>query len=215
MASSIDIANLALSHLGDSASISDFDEGSAQADHCGRFYPIARDALFELHDWSFATRRVALALISDPPTSTWEFAYTLPSGYIKAIAVLAEAAADDQGQGFVIEADDNGNGIVFTNVENATMRYVKRIEDTARFSPLFVNALSRLLASYVAGPLIKGSEGASVAKQQYSAFAAEMGAAAGSDSNSRHVVQNHTPGSLQARGVSVNEAMLADGRIIR
>lgn len=215
MASTIDIANLALSHLGDSANISDFDEGSAQADHCRRFYPIARDALFEMHDWSFATRRVALALISDPPDATWEFAYAIPNGYIKAIAVLAEDADDDQGQRFDIEADDEGNRIVFTNVENAIMRYVKRIEDTARFSPLFVNALSRLLASYVAGPLIKGSEGATMASQQYKTFVLELGAAAGSDSNSRHVVQNHTPGSLQARGVVVNEAYLADGRIIR
>jgi hypothetical protein len=215
VASSIDIANLALSHLGDSANISDFDEGSTQADHCGRFYPIARDALFEMHDWAFATKRVALAEFSDPPDTAWEYAYALPAGYIKAIAVLAEDAADDQGQRFEIEADANGNGIVFTNVENATMRFVKRIEDTARFSPLFVNALSRLLASYVAGPLIKGSEGMAVGKAQYNVFIVELAAAVGSDSNSRHVVQNHTPGSLQARGVTVNEAYLADGRIIR
>ena len=59
MASDVEICNLALSHLGDTATVASIDppEGSAQAEHCARFYPIARDALLEKHDWSWATRR--------------------------------------------------------------------------------------------------------------------------------------------------------------
>ena len=47
MASAVDICNLALSHLGDTATVASLDppEGSAQAEHCARFYPVARDAL--------------------------------------------------------------------------------------------------------------------------------------------------------------------------
>ena len=46
MPSEVDICNLALGHLGDSATVATIDppEGSAQAEHCARFYPIARDA---------------------------------------------------------------------------------------------------------------------------------------------------------------------------
>ena len=53
MASEIAICNLALSHLGDAANIASIDppEGSAQAEHCATFYPIARDSLLEMHDW--------------------------------------------------------------------------------------------------------------------------------------------------------------------
>ena len=59
MASEVDICNLALSHLGDTATIASLDppEGSAQAEHCARFYPIARDSLLEMHAWGFATSR--------------------------------------------------------------------------------------------------------------------------------------------------------------
>ena len=59
MSSEVAICNLALAHLGDSATVASIDppEGSAQSEHCARFYPIARDALLEMHAWKFATRR--------------------------------------------------------------------------------------------------------------------------------------------------------------
>ena len=43
MSSVVDICNIALSRLGDRATVTSIDppEGSAQADHCRRFYPIA------------------------------------------------------------------------------------------------------------------------------------------------------------------------------
>ena len=46
MASVADICNMALGHLGDSATVASIDppEGSAQAEHCARFYPMVRDA---------------------------------------------------------------------------------------------------------------------------------------------------------------------------
>ena len=70
MASPVDICNTALAYLGDVANVVSIDpaEGSAQAEHCARFYPLARDALLEMHDWGFATRRVALAGLANPTT---------------------------------------------------------------------------------------------------------------------------------------------------
>ena len=67
MASVVDICNLALAHLGDDATISSIDppEGSAQAEHCKRFYTSARDTLLQLHPWNFASKRIALAELGD------------------------------------------------------------------------------------------------------------------------------------------------------
>ena len=67
MASEVDICNLALAHLGDSATVASINppEGSAQAEMCQRFYPIARDSLLEMHNWGFATRRKALAQLNN------------------------------------------------------------------------------------------------------------------------------------------------------
>ncbi|CAK0775884.1 conserved hypothetical protein [Gammaproteobacteria bacterium] len=55
MATVVDICNLALGNLG-SASIESVDDGSIEAKYCSRYYPVARDALLEMHNWSFVNR---------------------------------------------------------------------------------------------------------------------------------------------------------------
>jgi hypothetical protein len=215
MASEIDISNLALSHLGDAANVSDFDEGSAQADHCRRFYPIARDTLLEMHAWSFATRRIVLAELSDPPDSMWSYAYSLPSNMVRALGVVPPDGDDKDTQDYVIETDDTGTKILFTNTAEAVLRYVVKITDTAQFSPLFTDALTWLLASYVAGPLIKGSEGIRAAREASAAFRAQFGAAAASDANQEQVKLNEMPSAVAARGATQTSPYLIDGRITR
>src|SRR5687767_8634483 len=90
MSSEVDIANLALSHLGDEANVVAIDppDGTVQASHCGRFYPIARDLLLEMHPWTFATRRATLAEVTNPVEDDWTYAYTLPTGCIRPLSAL-------------------------------------------------------------------------------------------------------------------------------
>ena len=96
MASVVDIVNLALSHLGEDATVSSIDppEGSAEAEHAATFYPQARDAMLEMHEWRFATKRVMLALTASD-TFEWAYAYALPSGMLRALAVLPETSSAD------------------------------------------------------------------------------------------------------------------------
>ena len=78
---STDIANLALSYLGDGATVASIDppEGSAQAQHCARFYPIALKLMLESHQWNFITRRDYLAVVQDCYFKDWRFVYAYPS----------------------------------------------------------------------------------------------------------------------------------------
>ena len=96
MASEVDICNLALARLGDNATVASIDppEGSAQAEHCARFYAIARDSLLEMHAWKFATRRVQLAKLT-VPSWDWSFAYAEPTGALKLLGVLSATASND------------------------------------------------------------------------------------------------------------------------
>lgn len=117
MASEVDIANLALSHLGDAATVSSFDppEGSAQAEHCNMFYPIARDELLEMHQWNFNTTRIVLAPLAVTPPSSWQYAYSLPNDVLNAISVMAVDAADDASvslptEGSFVSSLDSGVG---------------------------------------------------------------------------------------------------------
>ena len=225
MASVVDICNQALSHLGDSATVASIDppEGSAQAEHCARFYPMALAALLEMHPWAFATRRIALAQVANPST-TYAYAYALPSNTVNLIAVLAPDATDDYSssmqtsaqaydnsyarnstggsytpQDFSPEIDDQGNDIILTNQADAVLRYTLLATDTTKFSPLFVECLGWLLASKLAGPVLKGETGMSAAQASTKTFLYWLGKATDSDASQRRATPKHQVGWMNAR----------------
>lgn len=201
MASEVDICNLALARLGDNATVASIDppEGSAQAEHCARFYAIARDSLLEMHPWKFATRRVLLAKLT-VESWDWAFAYAQPTNALKLLAVLSAAASnDDETQTYEAETDTNGAAIILTNQEGASLRFVARVTDTTKFSPLFVDALAWLLASYLAGPVLKGDAGAAMSKSCLQSFLLAFSNAKVSDANQRKVRPEHTPAWIAGR----------------
>ena len=158
MASKIDIWNTALSHIGHKANIADPDETSAEANHCRRFYPIALNVALERYAWSFATRRAALAEV-DNPVNHWGYAYGLPNLCIKPRAVLLPESTDDsKEQPFTVEAADDGSAILYCNVEDAVLKYTTLVEDTNKFSPMFVLTLSYDLAGLLVGPIPKDAK---------------------------------------------------------
>lgn len=225
MASTIDICNLALANLGDDATVTALvpPDGSAQADFCVRFYPIARDAVIEAHAWSFATRRQSLAVIdTDELPGTWQYAYALPNPFLSPISILqpqtpsltsfpisdqsvtgSDLTLTDQGtQDFIIETLSDGTLALFTNVEDAILRYIISVEDTSKFTPLFVVALSRLLASMLSGPLLKGTVGMKVEQGQREFYEKiDLPRAKFADSRGRKFssYNNFTPDGLKAR----------------
>lgn len=215
MASSIDICNQALSHLGDSATVASIDppEGSAQAEHCARFYPMALAALLEMHPWSFSARRITLAAVTNPSTG-WAYAYAEPSDALNLISVLAPDATDDYSsrtqttssndpnlrntiggvytpQDFATEVDSAGSNIILTNQADAVLRYTSYVTDTSKFSPLFVECLGWLLASKLAGPILKGESGMNAAQACTKTFLYWFNKATDSDASQRRVVPRH------------------------
>ncbi len=198
MASEIDICNLALGHLADDAEVASISppDGSAQASHCKRLYPIARDALLALHDWTFATgRETGLAEITSP-SDGYAFAYTVPTGVIRPIKAMLEGEADETGEGVKFKVEEDKT--ILSNEPIGTLLVVRRIIDTNKFSPLFVTCLSWLLASYLAGPVLKemsGSTAAAMAKK----FEMELARASGNDANISNEKPIHKPGWIGAR----------------
>jgi hypothetical protein len=217
MATAIEICNIALSHLGDTATVTSIDppEGSAQAEHCARFYPIARDAVLQAHPWSFATRRAALVLTANV-NDQWAYVYALPNLMMQAIAVIPPNADNDYNipasegydalingttllnttgayapQPYAIETLADGTRVICTNQEDAVLRYTVYVTDTVIFPPLFVMALTWLLASMLAGPIIKGDVGAAEAKRCYQMFHVHHESAKSHDSRQRKTGMNH------------------------
>lgn len=145
---------------------------------------------------------------------SWRYAYAAPNGMLNALAVLPKDAPDDyeawfgpverdhfppypQGylpvpgaplvvpQPYAIETSGDGSGIILTNVCDATLRYTATITDTTKFGPLFTLALTYLLASMLAGPILKGDAGIAAAEQMMTLFNAWESKAEASDANQR------------------------------
>ena len=185
MASEVDICNLALSHLGDEATVASISppEGSAQSAHCARFYPMARDTVLESHDWSFATKRITLAETGTAP-GNWLYSYSLPADCLRPIAVLAPGASNDNSEDYIREGD-----YIYCNTATATLRYVAFITDTTKFTPALVNAISFLLALYLNGPITKGEK---VLEQKCQGmFGAWLAMAKNADSNAQQVTSDY------------------------
>lgn len=214
MSSEVDICNEALGNLGDDALITSISppDGSVQALRCSRLYPSARNALLEMHQWGFATKRVALSLLSITPPSQWTYAYAVPSDMLNAISVLDPNSTDDSsydvplpdtyptavntGLGiftpaaFVLEAAPDGTDVLYSDLQYAMLRYTGLVTDVAKYTPLFREALIAILTSKLAGPTLKGATGMKVAVEWMNAAVGTGGfvdRAQQSDANQRRV----------------------------
>lgn len=216
MSSDVDIVNLALSHLGDTANVATINppDGSMQAEYAARFYPQARDSLLEMHDWGFATTFGTLAGLLNTSAS-WGYAYALPNDILKVLGIVPAGPANALfyetareeieafgrpawfewlNRSFVVS-----NGAVYANEAGAVFAYTRRITDPTKFSPLFVRCLSWLLASDLAGPVLKGSAGEAAATRCMAAFLRTKADATVSDANQQSTRRGFTPGWIAAR----------------
>lgn len=193
-----DIANLALARLGAAATVSNMDppDGSPHAEHCARFYPIARNSLLEMHAWGFATKRLQLAQVANN-NPVWSFAYAGPSTALSYLKVYA--AGDEKPRAFAVEADADGNDVIYTNQEDAILQYSVVVTDSTKFSPLFTDALAWLLASYVAGPVLKGNTGIKMSQACLKAFYSVKAQATVSDASDANTEVEHTVPWMEAR----------------
>ena len=214
MATEVNICNLALAHLGDDATIASLSppEGSAQAEKAARFYPIARDSLLEMHTWNFAAKRANLALTTNN-LAQWDYAYVAPTDMMSPVAVISPTAQNDYATR--MSAGDTPGGItsnyaptivagqytpqqfaiegttIYTNVETAMLRYQAFVTESDKFSPLFVMTLSLHLASMLAGPIIKGDQGAAEAKRCTQVMVSYLTTAKQSDNLQRDITVEH------------------------
>ncbi len=211
MASEVDIVNAALAHLGDTANVATIDppDGSMQSEYAAKMYPQARDTLLEMHDWSFATTFGSLASLTNDSTR-WGYAYAKPADLIKIIGTVpawganslfvetameevegfgrtAWAGLEGMNRSFAIVADT-----VYANQESAVFAYIKRITDTTKFSPLFVRALGWLLASDLAGVILKGQSGEKATLSALKMAMSIVGMAATTDANANSTRAMHS-----------------------
>lgn len=152
------ICNMALSHLGVSKQIANFDqERSAEANACREFYETTRDEVLQSFPWPFASKIRALALIDEDPNDEWAYSYQYPSDALNINRILSGCRNDtkDSEIKFRVMGDNDGK-VLYTDKADAEAEYTVRITDTNRFDAEFVTCLAFLLAAYIAPRLTGG-----------------------------------------------------------
>jgi hypothetical protein len=157
---------------------------------------------------------VGTSLETEASCAQWPYAYAAPSGMLAARAVLHKDAPDDSsasallpyectnpfampslsgGQGlytpqkFIVETLESGDPVIRTPQVDAMLRFTIRITDPTKFSPLFTLTTAKLLAAFLAGPIVKGVEGIQVARGKLQEALGMLPRATSSDANQRRV----------------------------
>lgn len=100
---------------------------------------------------------------------------------------------------YTVESDDAGNRVLFTNEDNAQLRYVNKLVDANRYSDLFITALSYSLSSLLAGVVIKGRQGLDISKEMLQLANHFTGEAASNDGGHRSARVAHNVDWISAR----------------
>jgi hypothetical protein len=195
MASEVDICNLALSHIGASATISSLTEQSEEAFHCNLLYADTRDTLLRAHPWGFATRHLALSDVGSPP-GNWSYRYSYPNDCLFIREILQVTDNGDPIEYEVALSDAYNSRVILTNQESATLIYTYKATNTLVFDPMFVTSLAWKIASEVAMPLTRDEKRMTAAYQMYLSTLSE---AKTFNSNESHIDRNKEASWISGR----------------
>lgn len=159
MVSETDICNNALLKL-DARTITSLSDNTKEAVQCNVLYEQIRDDVLAAHPWNFAIRQSSLARLVATPTFEFDYKFTLPSDCLRVIKAVdsSEDKVAFKIKGRDLHSDESGIDI----------EYIKRVTDTAIFSPQFVDTLATRLAAELAYSLSGGETRAGNLLQQYS-----------------------------------------------
>jgi hypothetical protein len=197
---------MALSHIGAQANVASISppDGGVEAHFCAAFYDQARTEMLEPGNWAFSLKRASLPPVTND-SEAWTFAYALPSDCMRALRVRLGRTIFEEDSAYYSPDDNDGapftieGRTLYTNSEEPTLLYVNDVQDPFKFTPTFVTALSYLLASYLAGPIIRGNEGIRIGDAMRQRATALASASAASAANASTTPHEFLPSSIEAR----------------
>lgn len=177
----IEICNMALSRIG-VENIETLSEPSEPARVCKQFFDHARRVVLRRFPWTFATRRVNLALLPVQPED-YQYAYRYPASCV-CLRKLYEADYSNVTAYTEYKLlSDNSGSIIYTDVPNACAEYTADITDCVLFDEQFCEALSWKLAAEMAFKLTGNMQLAQMAEQQYTTLFLDAVANNGDEQN--------------------------------
>lgn len=171
MASKTEIANRALTKLGEDRIIDLLDD-TERARTLNSLYDTCLDAELRSHLWNFATKRASLPRMVDIPAYGFEFQYQLPSDLVRLIQVndwwYWRGGADYYGSS---NSEYQVEGRLILTNYNAPLpiRYIARVDEPGLYDALFVEAFSCKLAMEACERITQSNTKLQAVQQQYMA----------------------------------------------
>jgi len=204
--SEVSICNTALSHIR-AGGINSLTESSAQAQQCALLYPQTRDQVLVAAPWGFAHKIDTLAVLT-ATVFNWAYLYQYPSDCMHINKLVLNYSSIYAGNGAFIQqsiADvytpDLGAEVPYQIINNAGVKaiasnfpdlhvdYQLNITDTTLFDVNTTEAISQLLASKLAVPLVGGKVGLEYKKDYQTEFNRTVAEAIAENLNERFINQ--------------------------
>lgn len=177
MGSEVDLCNLALGRA-KQATILSLNEDSAEAEHCARLYPIARDYVLFDFPWNINTSLVSLTPLVNDREDDWEYRYQRPPTCKRLRELLPEIGRRRTRRKLRYEMNAAG---IYCNVQYARAIIQTDQDDTTLYSPALTSCIAWRLTYELIGPLDGEMGMMQWAQRKYMAEKAEASATEASE----------------------------------
>lgn len=167
MASTIQIFNMALRHIGVSIAVASLSESSKERITMSSFFENDRRAVLRRYNWPFATSYPALGLVEENPNEDWAYAYRYPVAALRIRRIVTGLGrADPKPAPYRVGRDEVGK-LIYTDQQDAVIECTVDIEDSEQFDSDFAEALSWKLALSAAPSLSRLPKAVNLCQQMY------------------------------------------------
>jgi hypothetical protein len=203
----LDIAHMALMHLGDTSTLTNFSTGTTIQDRAiNRFFNQTKHEILRMHDWSFAKKVAALTDQATDPNEFWRYSYTYPTDclFVRRLRwyVAGPGARIDSETNRIAYEIDQNQGKIFTDLDDddGYLEYTENVSTYAEIPADFGLAWSYLLAARIA-PAVAGLEKNTLFDFCMKMHGYAMGIAQANDFNEDNSgAQHHEPTYIRERG---------------
>lgn len=161
------ICNEAISDL-PAHPITDINDTAKEARECSRHLSGVVSDLISYHDWQFARRREALALVTNDREGEWAYAYALPDDIVSPIKLVRNSGGSSAAGVITtplahwpmpnapvrVVPYEVAGGVLYTNLEEAILEYSLDAIEPNTWTPLFAQAVIRNLAARIYRPIL-------------------------------------------------------------
>lgn len=153
MATQIQIAKLALQHVGDRYDINDLSESTTEAEQVNLVYDNMAEQLIREHPWKFSLAYTSPSSLSGTPPANWGYMFTYPAEALRVWKIVDPLGRENPPIPWTVGRNSNGVKVLLTDEQTPEFEYGVMPSNTADFDASFVIALSWRIAQAIAYPL--------------------------------------------------------------